>query len=74
VGSAVAGLSAAEAALDLNQTRYRAGKGIELEVLDANAALTDARYSLVAAIIGYNAAQIRLLQALGLVSAERLIK
>lgn len=74
VGAALEGLKAAERALELSQTRFHGGKGIELEVLDAAAALTQARYSVVAAIAGYNIAQVRLLQALGSVSPEALIK
>jgi hypothetical protein len=42
--------------------------------LDSNAALTEARYEVVAAIAGYDVAQVQLLAALGSVSAEALIK
>jgi outer membrane protein TolC len=74
VGAAREGLKAAERALEIGQTRFRAGAGIELEVLDSDVALTEARYDVVAAIAGYNVAQVRLLQALGSVSAEALIE
>jgi len=74
VGAAMEGLKAAETALDLSETRFQGGKGIELEVLDANAALTEAHYNVVAAIVGYNIAQVRLLQAMGAVSPEALVK
>ncbi len=74
VTAAIEGLKAAEGALELRQTRFRGGIGIELEVLDSNAALTQARYNVVAAIAGYNVAQVQLLEALGSVSPEDLIK
>ncbi|MGH7781574.1 MAG: TolC family protein [Candidatus Binataceae bacterium] len=74
VGAAIEGLKAAQRALDLSQTRFQGGKGIELEVLDANTTLTEAHYNVVAAIVGYNIAQVRLLQAIGAVSPETLIK
>jgi hypothetical protein len=55
-----------------------AGLGLQaktrLEVLDSDVALTQARYDVVAAIAGYDVAQVPLLQALGAVSAEALIK
>jgi len=74
VGAAMDGLKAAERALDISQARFDGGRGIELEVLDSNAALTEARYEVVAAIAGYDVAQVQLLAALGSVSAEALIK
>jgi outer membrane protein TolC len=74
VGAAIEGLKAAERALDLSQTRFHGGKGIELEVLDANAASTVGHYNVVAAIVGYNIAQVLLLQALGGVSPEALVR
>jgi outer membrane protein TolC len=74
VSAAREGLKVAERALEISQTRFHAGAGIELEVLDSDVALTQARYDVVAAIAGYDIAQVRLLQALGDVSAEALIK
>ncbi len=74
VGAAMEGLKAAERSLEISQTRFHAGSGIELEVLDSNAALTQARYDVAAAIAGYDVAEVRLLQAVGGVSAESLIK
>lgn len=74
VSAALEGLKAAEQALELSQARFEAGRGIELEVLDSNAALTEARSNLVAALTGYDIAQVQLLKAVGGVSAEALIK
>jgi outer membrane protein TolC len=74
VDAALAGLRAAEGALDLAQTRFAGGVGIALDVLDSQAALVEARMHVVAAIVGYDIAQIRLLQALGEVSADALIR
>ena len=74
VEAAVSGLEAAQAAFDLTQTRYKGGVGIELDTLEAEATLVESRISLVAAIVGYNIAQVRLLQAFGDVSAASLVK
>lgn len=74
VSAAMQGLEAAQRALELGQARFQGGAGIELEVLDSNAALTQTRYNVVAAIAGYDIAQVRLLKALGGVSAQALIK
>jgi outer membrane protein TolC len=47
------------------QERYAAGRGIQLETLDAQAALTRARFNLVAALADSESAQAMWLKALG---------
>jgi outer membrane protein TolC len=74
IEAALRGLHAAEAALDLSQVRFKGGVGIGLEVLDAQAALTESRTNLVTAIVGYNTAQIGLLRAVGGVSSSALLE
>jgi outer membrane protein TolC len=74
IDAALRGLGAAEAALDLSQIRFEGGVGIGLEVLDAQAALTESRTNLVAAIVGYNAAEVALLRAVGGVSPDALLE
>jgi outer membrane protein TolC len=74
VEAGLRGLRAAEAALELSQVRFKDGVGIGLEVLDAQAALSEARTNLVAAIIGYDVAQVALLRALGGVSVAALLQ
>jgi outer membrane protein TolC len=72
--AAFGGLRAAEAALDLSQVRFKGGVGIGLDVLDAEAALSEARSNVVAAIVGYDVAQVALLRALGGVSVPALLE
>ncbi len=74
IESALRGLRAAEAALDLSQVRFTGGVGIGLEVLDAQAALSEARSNVISAIIAYNVAQVALLRAVGSVSASALLE
>ena len=71
--SALTCLRAAEATAELSQVRFRSGVGISLEVLGAENTLTEARTTLVAAIIGYDASQVRLLRSLGAVSPAALL-
>jgi len=73
IAAAMRGLSAAEAALDLSQVRFKGGVGIGLEVLDAEAALSEARTNLVTAILAYDTSEIALLHAVGGVSAASLL-
>jgi outer membrane protein TolC len=73
IAAAFRGLRAAEATEELSQVRFRGGVGISLEILDAETTLTEARTTLVAAIIGYDAAQVRLLRSLGAVSPAALL-
>jgi outer membrane protein TolC len=74
VESARQGLAAAQSASDLSNDRFQGGVGLELEVLDAQAALQSARSDLIAAIVGYDKAEVRLLQALGALTAAALLK
>jgi outer membrane protein TolC len=74
VESAFSAMHAARAALELSQTRFSNGVGIELDVLDSQAATVEAQTNLVAAIVGYNVAQVNLLLALGDVSPETLAR
>jgi outer membrane protein TolC len=74
IDAALRGLRAAEAAFELSQVRFKGGVGIGLEVLDAQAALAEARTNLVGAIVGYDVSQVRLLRAVGAVSPEALLE
>ncbi len=74
VESARQGLAAAQPAFDLSRDRFQGGVALELDVLDAQAALQKARTDLVDAVIGYDIAEVRLLQALGTVSPATLLK
>jgi len=74
VESARQGLAAAQPALDLSQDRFQGGFGLELDVLDAQAALEKARTDLVDAVVGYDVAEVRLLHALGNVTPATLLK
>lgn len=58
-------LLAAQEAYRLSKGRYRAGLGINLDVLSAEAALNNARDTLARAILGFNRAQVDLLRAIG---------
>jgi outer membrane protein TolC len=64
------GVTAAEAALALSQSRYAGGVGLALDVLEAERALTAARTGLVGAVQAYNGAQAQLLRATGELSAD----
>lgn len=72
VTAARRGVVAAEESLSLSQDRFKHGAGLELEVIEAQESLTAARTALVDAIVEYNVAQVRLLQAIGDVSAATL--
>jgi outer membrane protein TolC len=74
VESARQGLAAAQSAFELSRDRFQGGVGLELEVLDAQAALQRARTDLISALVGYNQAQVTLLQALGALTAAALLK
>ncbi len=67
------GLQAAEAAQQISQARFEGGVGIGLDVLDAQAALAQARTDLVGAIVVSDAAQVELLRALGELNVEALL-
>ncbi len=53
--------------------RYKAGYGINLDVLDAEVALTTARTNLAQAMYNFNQAQIQLVEALGKTSPASLL-
>ncbi|MFN8544490.1 MAG: TolC family protein [Candidatus Binatia bacterium] len=74
IEAALGGLRAAEAAFELSQVRFKGGVGIGLEVLDAQAALSEARSNVVTAIVTYDVAQVALLRALGGVSVPALLQ
>jgi outer membrane protein TolC len=65
VSAARCGVVAAEESRSLSQDRFKHGAGLELEVIEAQESLTAARTALVDAIVAYNAAQVRLLRAIG---------
>lgn len=72
LAAAFPGLAAADASLELSQSRYADGVGLELEVLEAQQALTEARITLVSAIEETNRAQAALLRATGQISLTAL--
>lgn len=53
--------------------RYQAGIGINLDVVDAELALFNARNNLARNILEYNRAQVHLLEAMGEISSESLL-
>lgn len=55
----------AERALELSQIRYNEGAGTQIDVLNAQTALTDARGSLVEALRNYSVARAELLRSTG---------
>ncbi len=65
VRSSIKVVEQAKEALRLSQNRLRAGSGIQLEVLDAQVALTEARSNEVQALFDYNIAIARLKRAIG---------
>jgi len=56
----------AEEAVQLADVRYEAGSGIQLDVIDAEAALTEARTTQIEAVRNYLVARARLERAIGL--------
>jgi len=59
------GLDQAEEQFRIVRERYAGGRGIQLEVLDAQTALTRARFNAVSALADYNSAQAMWLRATG---------
>ncbi len=59
------GLEQAEEQFRIVQERYASGRGIQLEILDAQTARTRARFNLVAALADYESAQAMWLKATG---------
>ena len=66
-------LAVAQEAYRLAFGRFRAGLGINVDVLDAQTTLRDARTVVVRAILDFNQAQVRLLDALGEVSTPNIL-
>ena len=59
------GLDQAEEEFRVTMERFRAGRGIQLEVLDAQVALTRARFNVVSALAEYRSAHALWLRAMG---------
>ena len=59
------GLAQAEEQQRIVQERYATGRGIQLEVLDAQVTLTRARFNVVSALADYQSAQAMWLKAVG---------
>jgi len=59
------GLQQAEEQFRIVQERYAAGRGIQLEILDAQTALTRARFNVVAALADHEAAKAMWIKATG---------
>lgn len=67
------GLEVAEEAYRLAVGRFRAGLGINVDVLDAQTVLSAARTTVAQTTIAFNQSQIGLLQALGQVSQDSIL-
>jgi len=59
------GLDQAEEQFRIVQERYASGRGIQVEILDAQTALTRARFNVVAALADHQTAQAMWLKATG---------
>lgn len=66
-------LDVAEEAYRLSFGRYKAGLGINVDVLNAQTALALARVRVVRAIFDFNQAQVRLLKAVGEVTSSHIL-
>ncbi|MDA2919080.1 TolC family protein [Desulfobacterota bacterium AH_259_B03_O07] len=66
-------LESAEESLRLSQVRFKRGLGLAVEVIQAGDALANARLNYIRSIIGYNKAQVRLLNAIGEIRVENLV-
>lgn len=66
-------LAVAQEAYRLAFGRFRAGLGINVDVLDAENALNAARTTVVQSILSFNQAQVRLLRSLGEISTDSLL-
>lgn len=64
---------AAEESLRLSQVRFKRGLGLAIEVIQAEDALSSARLNFIRSITEYNKSEIRLLNAIGEISAQNLI-
>lgn len=70
IAAARQAVDSAQDSYELAVGRFKAGYGVNLDVLNAQANLATARSSLVQAVLNYNQSQIQLVQALGLVTPE----
>jgi outer membrane protein TolC len=66
-------LESAEESLKLSQVRFKRGLGLAVEVIQAEDALAMARLNYIRSIINYNKAQVRLLNAIGEITVEKLV-
>jgi outer membrane protein TolC len=64
----------AEESYRLADGRYKAGLGINLDILNAETSLYDARTKLIQAYLNYNQSEVQLLQALGEISPDTLLQ
>jgi outer membrane protein TolC len=67
-------VEAAEESLKLSQVRFKRGLGLAIEVIQAEDALADARLNYIKTIVGYNKAQARLLNELGEISIDSMVR
>lgn len=67
-------VDSAKESYDLASGRFKAGYGINLDVLNAQANLAAARSNLVQAVLNYNQFQIQLVQAMGLLNPEAVLQ
>ena len=65
IDAARRGLSQAEEQFRIAQERLASGRGIQLEILDAQATLTRSRFNIVAALAEHEAARAMWLRATG---------
>ncbi|MGB7290810.1 MAG: TolC family protein [Thermodesulfobacteriota bacterium] len=63
----------AEESLKLSQVRFKRGLGLAVEVIQAEDAVAVARLNYIRSIINYNKAQVRLLNAIGEITVEKLV-
>jgi outer membrane protein len=63
----------AKQAFQLAEGRFKAGLGIQLDVLSAQIALFSARKNLSQSVMDHNRAQVRLLESMGTLTPERLL-
>ncbi len=67
-------LATAQEAYRLAVARFEAGVGIQLDVLDAETELSNARFRLADAVVRFDQAQIRLLEAMGKISIPNIMQ
>ncbi|WP_373531633.1 TolC family protein [Vampirovibrio sp.] len=67
-------VDSAQESYDLASGRFKAGYGINLDVLAAQTNLASAQSNLVQAVLNYNQSQIQLVQAMGLITPEAILQ